>query len=96
MNESIASMADGAAMRRFGAAKRDRLPRQCRECEVRFCCHGDCPKHRFARAADGEYGLSYLCPGLKRFFKHAAPAMRTMAELHRAGRAPAEIMRRQT
>lgn len=92
MNESIASMADGETMRAFGEAKRDTLPRQCRECEVRFCCHGDCPKHRFARAADGEYGLSYLCAGLKQFFQHAAPAMRTMAELYRARRSPAEIM----
>lgn len=94
MNESIAALADGETMRAFGEAKRSTLPRQCRECEVRFCCNGDCPKHRFARAADGEYGLSYLCPGLKRFFKHSAPAMKTMAELYRAGRSPAEIMQR--
>ena len=32
---------------RFGADKRDRLPRYCRECSVRFACHGECPKNRF-------------------------------------------------
>ncbi len=92
MQSSIASMADGEQMREFGEAKRSTLPKQCRECEVRFCCNGDCPKHRFARAQDGEYGVSYLCTGLKQFFKHSAPAMRQMAELYRARRSPAEIM----
>lgn len=92
LNESIAAMADSPAMRAFGQAKRDTLPRQCLECELRFCCNGDCPKHRFARSSDGEYGLSYLCAGLKQFFKHSAPAMRTMAELYRVRRSPAEIM----
>lgn len=92
LHDSLAAMADSGTMRAFGEAKRDSLPRQCLECEVRFCCHGDCPKHRFARSSDGEYGLSYLCDGLKQFFKHSAPAMRTMAELYRARRSPAEIM----
>jgi len=94
MNESIASMADSDAMHEFGEAKRSTLPKQCRECEVRFCCNGDCPKHRFARTEDGEYGVSYLCAGLKQFFKHSAPAMKTMADLYRNRRSPAEIMQR--
>ena len=29
--------------RQFGNAKRDTLPRYCRECEVRFACNGECP-----------------------------------------------------
>jgi uncharacterized protein len=94
MNESIASMADSQQMQDFGEAKRSTLTKQCRECEVRFCCNGDCPKHRFARAKDGEYGVSYLCGGLKQFFKHSAPAMKTMAELYKNQRSPAEIMQR--
>jgi serine-type anaerobic sulfatase-maturating enzyme len=28
----------------FGQAKRDTLPRYCRDCDVRFACHGGCPK----------------------------------------------------
>ncbi len=92
--DSIPAMADSPAMRAFGEAKRSGLPRQCRECEYRFACNGDCPKHRFARASDGEYGLSYLCPAYKRFFKHSAPAMRRMAELYRAGQPPAAVMGR--
>ncbi|MGZ0707268.1 anaerobic sulfatase-maturation protein [Coraliomargarita sp. W4R53] len=94
MNQSIASMVDSDQMREFGEAKRSRLPKQCRECEVRFCCNGDCPKHRFARTKDGEYGVSYLCAGLKQFFQHSAPAMKTMAQLYQNQRSPMEIMKK--
>jgi len=78
--------------RRFGAAKRDTLTRQCRTCEVRELCHGDCPKDRFARSRDGESGQSYLCAGLYAFFTHAQPAMRQMAALLQSRRPPAAIM----
>jgi len=93
LTHPLAELADGETMREFGEQKRSRLTRQCRECEVRFACHGDCPKHRFARSQDGEPGHSYLCEGLYRFFTHSAPAMRQMAELYRMGRPPADIMR---
>ena len=78
--------------REFGLAKRDTLPRYCLECDVRFACHGGCPKDRFIRTPDGEDGLNYLCPGFKRFFHHVDRPMRTMGELLRQSRAPAEIM----
>lgn len=77
----------------FGSAKRDTLPQYCRECEVRFACNGECPKHRFATTSDGEPGLNYLCAGYKHFFRHIDPFMRFMAEELRSGRAPANIMR---
>ena len=76
----------------FGRDKRDTLPRYCRECSVRFACNGECPKHRFLRTPDGEWGLNYLCAGYKRFFAHIDPHMRVMTRLLQAGRAPAEIM----
>ena len=78
--------------RAFGLAKRDTLPRYCRECEVRFACHGECPKNRFILTPDGEPGLNYLCAGYKAFFRHVDRPMRIMAELLRRNRAPAEIM----
>jgi uncharacterized protein len=78
----------------FGRAKADTLPRYCRECELRFACHGGCPKDRFATTPDGEPGLNYLCPSFKRFFGHVAEPMQAMAGLLARGRAPAEIMRR--
>ena len=76
----------------FGNAKRDTLPRYCRECEVRFACNGECPKHRFIRTPDGEAGLNYLCAGYKLFFNHIDPYMRFMAEELAARRAPANVM----
>lgn len=77
----------------FGNNKRDSLPRMCRECEVRFACNGECPKHRFLNTPDGEPGLNYLCAGYKHFFKHINPYMQFMAAELRAGRPPANIMR---
>ena len=78
--------------RRFGRAKLDTLPRYCRECSVRFACHGGCPKDRFVETPDGEPGLNYLCAGYKAFFQHIDRPMRIMAGLLLQGRAPAEIM----
>jgi uncharacterized protein len=79
--------------RRFGLDKRDRLPRFCLECDVRFACHGGCPKDRFRSDPYGEPGLNYLCPGYKAFFGHVSPPMRRMEAFLRAGRPAAEIMR---
>lgn len=78
--------------RQFGLDKRDRLPRQCRECDVRFACHGGCPKDRFTITPDGEPGLNYLCPSFKLFFGHVDEPMRVMALLLRQDRAPSEIV----
>jgi uncharacterized protein len=78
---------------RFGRDKLDTLPRYCRECEVRFACHGGCPKNRFIETPEGERGLNYLCAGYKLFFNHVDRSMRMMADLLRRNRAPAEIMR---
>ena len=76
----------------FGQNKLRSLPKYCRECDVRFACHGGCPKDRFIATPDGEPGLNYLCEGYKLFFHHTAEPMRTMAGLLSSGRAPAEIM----
>ncbi len=76
----------------FGANKRKALPRQCKECEFLQACNGECPKNRFARTADGEPGLNYLCRGYKRFFRHVKPYMDFMANEYRNNRAPANVM----
>ena len=77
----------------FGRAKVDTLTRQCRECAVRFACHGGCPKDRFVLSEDGEEGQHYLCAGYQRFFRHIDPPMRVMADLVRQGRDAAEVRR---
>lgn len=77
---------------KFGQDKFDTLPAYCRACDVRFACHGGCPKDRFLHTPDGEPGLNYLCAGFQRFFHHIDAPMRMMAGLLRQQRAPAEIM----
>jgi uncharacterized protein len=88
----LAELVGSPAQRAFGAAKRDTLPRYCRECPVRFACHGECPKNRFIVTPDGEPGLNYLCAGYKAFFTHVDRPMRLMAELLRRGRYADEAM----
>jgi uncharacterized protein len=77
---------------KFGLDKRDSLPRYCKECDVQFACHGECPKNRFILSPDGEPGLNYLCAGLKEFFHHAGFSMKIMAGLMRRGREAKEVM----
>jgi uncharacterized protein len=78
--------------KQFGLDKRDKLPQFCLECDVRFACHGGCPKDRFIHTPDGEAGLNFLCAGFKEFFHHVDGPMRVMGELLARSRAPAEIM----
>jgi uncharacterized protein len=80
------------AQLKFGQDKRDSLPRYCRECDVRFACHGECPKNRFIETPDGEPGLNYLCAGFKLFFHHVDFPMKLMAGLIRRGREAYEVM----
>jgi len=77
---------------KFGQDKRDTLPRYCLECDVRFACHGECPKNRFILTPDGEPGLNYLCAGFKAFFHHADFPMKIMAGLLRRDREAKEVM----
>jgi uncharacterized protein len=90
----LGELAGAPQQRRFGQDKRDALPQCCRDCEVRFACHGGCPKDRFVAAPDGQAGLNYLCAGFRTFFSHVDEPMRAMCALLRAGRAPAEIVAR--
>jgi uncharacterized protein len=92
MNQSLGAMVNSPAQTKFGNDKLDSLPKYCRECEVRFACNGECPKHRFIQTPAGEPGLNYLCAAYKKFFNHIDPHMKTMARLLRENRAPAEIM----
>jgi uncharacterized protein len=92
MNTSLGELADSPMAQAFGQDKRERLPKYCRDCSVRFACNGECPKHRFTWTPDGEWGLNHLCPAYKKFFTHIDPAMQLMADLYRQQRAPAEAM----
>ena len=82
------------AQRKFGRGKHDTLTRYCHDCDIRFACHGGCPKDRFATSPYGEPGQHYLCPGYQDFFHHIREPMQQMTALLRTGQAPAELMTR--
>jgi len=92
MNESIAAMVNSQTQKKFGESKSSTLPKFCRECDVRFACHGECPKHRFIKTPYGEDGLNYLCAGYKKFFRHVDPYMKQMSAFLDARQSPANIM----
>ncbi len=91
LESPLADLVDAAAQTRFGDAKRDRLPAVCRACPWLRMCGGDCPKHRILPAGPGEPPVSYLCEGYRRFFEHAAPWLRRLEVLLRAGRPATDI-----
>ena len=90
--QSLVEMMYSERQRRFGRAKADSLPTQCRECQWLNACHGECPRNRFIRTANGEPGLNYLCEGYCQYFSHVAPYMDVMKRLLGEKRPPAEIM----
>ncbi len=92
MESPLEALTASAQQRRFGLDKRDTLPQYCRECDVRFACNGECPKHRFISTPGGEPGLNYLCAGYKVFFHHIDGCMKFMANELRSERAPANVM----
>ncbi len=58
--------------------KKTRWPRVCAECPHLVFCAGDCLKHRISRG--GLETRPYLCEGWKRFYNHAMPGFRKIAE----------------
>jgi uncharacterized protein len=89
---SLESAMNSPQQLRFGRNKLDRLPQCCHECEVRFVCNGECPKHRFVPTPDSEKPLNYLCAGYKKFFMHIDAYMKFMANELREERPPSNIM----
>jgi uncharacterized protein len=92
MDSPLASLVASPQQSRFGSDKQSTLPQYCRECEVRFACNGECPKHRFMKTPDGAPGLNYLCAAYRKFFNHVDPYMRFMAGEVRKQRSPANVM----
>lgn len=91
-HETIYEMLSGDRQQEFSKRKRALLPRQCRECEVEFACHGECPKNRFLRDCYGNKGLNYLCEGYRMFYLHVAPYMDFMRNELACGRQAANVM----
>lgn len=92
LTDGLPQMVYGEKQTAFSRLKKDSLPRQCRECEWLKACHGECPRLRFLRTADGEPGLNYLCAGYKIYFQHVAPYMDFMRRELLAGRPASNVM----
>jgi uncharacterized protein len=90
--EGLKEMMNSVTQQLFGDTKVSALPGQCRECRYLDKCWGECPKNRFLTTPQGEYGLNYLCEGLKYFFSQVTPAMEFMANEINNKRSPANIM----
>ena len=76
----------------FGEDKKLSLPQYCLDCEYKFACNGECPKHRFIQTPNGEEGLNYLCAGYKYFFNHIDVYMKFMVNELNYQRPPANVM----
>lgn len=92
LEAQLEGLVNSPKQREFGTDKRDKLPQYCLNCEVKFACNGECPKHRFSKTPDGEDGLNFLCAGYKKYFKHVDPYMRFMANELKNNRSPANVM----
>lgn len=91
-DQSLIDMLYGEKQQVFSRLKHTSLPRQCKECDMEFACHGECPKNRFEKDKYGEPGLNYLCQGYYQYYTHVAPYMDFMKRELLAQRPPANIM----
>lgn len=91
-DHTLVEMLYGEQQQAFSRLKHASLPRQCKECDMEFACHGECPKNRFLHDRYGNPGLNYLCRGYYQYYTHVAPYMDLMKRELLAQRPPANIM----
>ena len=92
-DHSLIDMLYGEQQQEFSRLKHSSLPRQCKECDMEFACHGECPKNRFMKDKYGDSGLNYLCPGYYHYYQNVAPYMDYMKQELMAQRPPSNIMK---
>lgn len=92
-DHSLIDMLYGEQQQEFSRLKHSSLPRQCKECDMEFACHGECPKNRFMKGKYGDSGLNYLCPGYYHYYQHVAPYMDYMKQELMSQRPPSNIMK---
>ena len=92
-DHSLIDMLYGEQQQKFSRLKHSSLPRQCKECDMEFACHGECPKNRFMKDKYGDSGLNYLCPGYYHYYQHVAPYMDYMKQELMSQRPPSNIMK---
>lgn len=89
---SLSTMLQSDKQKRFGLQKSQSLPKECKRCKFHFACHGECPKHRFAKTRQGKPGLNALCAGFRMYFEHIEPYMEFMAAMLAKEKPPALVM----
>lgn len=92
-DHSLIDMLYGEQQQEFSRLKHSSLPRQCKECDMEFACHGECPKNRFMKDKYGDSGLNYLCLGYYHYYQHVAPYMDYMKQELMSQRPPSNIMK---
>ena len=92
-DHSLIDMLYGEQQQEFSRLKHSSLPRQCKECDMEFACHGECPKNRFMKDKYGDSGLNYLCPGYYHYYQHVVPYMDYMKQELMSQRPPSNIMK---
>lgn len=92
MEKTLTEMYSSDDQQAFGRDKREALPMECKRCNYYFLCRGECPKHRFEYAANGEPYKNVLCEGYKMFFRHSDPYMRYMKTLIDKGEPASLVM----
>lgn len=90
--KTITEMLYGEQQQQFSRLKSQSLPKECKECEWEFACHGECPRTRFIKDVYGNPGKSYLCEGYRMFFRHIAPYMDFMKKEYMNQRPPSNVM----
>ena len=90
--DELSTMYRSREQQDFGRDKRDALPLECKRCNYYFLCRGECPKHRFEYATNGEPYMNVLCEGYKMFFRHTDPYMRYMKTLIEKGEPASKVM----
>jgi len=88
----LVELVGSARQRAFGKAKAD-LPTVCRACDVRYLCHGGCPKNRRPASSD-EPPLNVLCVGYKALFHHIERPVNIIARQMRQRRSLPAIRHR--
>jgi uncharacterized protein len=86
----LVELVESAQQRAFGRVK-SRLPQVCRDCDVRFVCHGGCPKNRLIRTEASDRPLNVLCEGYRAFFRHIDRPARLITEGVKASVPPERI-----
>ena len=90
--KTITEMLYSEQQQQFSRLKSQALPKECKECEWEFACHGECPRTRFIKDVYGNPGKNYLCEGYRMFFRHIAPYMDFMKKEYMNQRPPSNVM----